>query len=291
MGVKHTEPCRDRIESRLRAEGDESMTRADARVNEHLADRVQEAESGPSGAQAGARENLAAAPPEGGAAPDGVGVGSGPGAVPTETLPSGGEAEPDPSDDPEGSEPMSLEEGHESVAEELNYLTELLGQPDSLTEGGAGEAQDLVRVLFYLGVSPGDVRSLITEVFSPPRVTAAATRFPHYGALPGGAYDLRPGPGGRAWDFDKPEDREEASRRIDREQPYLLVGSPPRTDWCALNARLNHPKMDPAIVAERRRRARAHLGFVVKLYLGQLARGRTSSTSTRQRRTRGRRRS
>ena len=62
-GVKHTEPCRDRIESRLRAEGDESMTRADARVNEHLADRVQEAESGPSGAPAGTRENLATAPP------------------------------------------------------------------------------------------------------------------------------------------------------------------------------------------------------------------------------------
>ena len=104
-------------------------------------------------------------------------------------------------------------------------------------------------------------------------MTAAATRFPHCGALPGGAYDLRPGPGGRAWDFDKPEDREEAEKRIDAERPYLLVGSPPCTDWCALNVRLNHPRMDPAVVAERRRRARAHLHFVVKLYLKQLARG------------------
>ena len=55
--------------------------------------------------------------------------------------------------------------------------------------------------------------------------------------------------------------------------PYLLVGSPPCTDWCTLNVYLNHPKMDPAVVAERRRKARAHLSCVVKLYLRQLARG------------------
>ena len=139
--------------------------------------------------------------------------------------------------------------------------------------GEADEASDLVRVVFDLGASPGEVRALITEVVSPPRVTAPATQFPHYGALPGEAYDLRPGPSGRAWDFDRPEGRAEAERRIGAARPYLLVGSPSSTDWCALNVRWNHPRMDPAVVAERRRKARAHLSFVVRLYLGQLSRG------------------
>ena len=39
-----------------------------------------------------------------------------------------------------------------------------------------------------------------------------------------------------------------------------------------MNVRLNHPRMGPVVVVERRRRARAHLSFVVELYMGQLAR-------------------
>ena len=108
------------------------------------------------------------------------------------------------------------------------------------------------------------------------------------GRYRGGAHDLRPGADGRAWDFARPEDRAEAGRRTEQSPPYLLVGSPPRTDWCTLNVNLNHPRLGPAEVAERRRRARAHLSFVVKKpYLRQLVRGATSSMSTRQRRLHG----
>ena len=63
MGVKHTEPCRDCIEGRLRAAGDESMARADARVDEHLAGRVQDAERGSLGVSVGAGANPVAAAP------------------------------------------------------------------------------------------------------------------------------------------------------------------------------------------------------------------------------------
>ena len=52
-----------------------------------------------------------------------------------------------------------------------------------------------------------------------------------------------------------------------------MVGSPPCTDWSVLNTRLNHRRMDPAVVAERRRKARGHLEFVVELYRRQRARG------------------
>ena len=111
------------------------------------------------------------------------------------------------------------------------------------------------------------------EVFSPPRVTARAAKFPKFGVLPGGAFDLRPGPDGRVWNFDRAGDRAEAERRIEQSQPYLLIGSPPCTDWSSFNIRLNHKRMDPREVADRRRRARVHLEFVAKLYLKQLARG------------------
>ena len=168
---------------------------------------------------------------------------------------------------------MSFGGGNDDVAEEMSYLAERSVQPDGLSGEAAAQAADLIRVLMDLGASPGETRAVIAEVFSPPRVTAAAARFPQFEALPGGAYDLRPGLGGKAWDFDRPEDRAEAERRIEQSSPYLLVGSPPCTDWCALNKSLNHPRMGPAEVVERRRRARAHLSCVVKLYLRQLARG------------------
>ena len=97
------------------------------------------------------------------------------------------------------------------------------------------EAADLVRYVFALGASPVQAKALLTEVYSPPRVTAQATRFPCYGVLPGGAFDLRPGPDGRSWDFSNPNDRAECERRIDAVEPYVLIGSPPaRTSPCGM---------------------------------------------------------
>ena len=60
MGVKHSEACRGRIEGHLRAAGYQIMVRADARVNEHLASRVEEAELSPSSGPPGAGEIPAA---------------------------------------------------------------------------------------------------------------------------------------------------------------------------------------------------------------------------------------
>eukprot|EP00969_Alexandrium_andersonii_P103867 4582998-Alexandrium_andersonii.AAC.1 len=41
-----------------------------------------------------------------------------------------------------------------------------------------------------------------------------AERSPRSGVLPAGAFDLRPGPGGRAWDFGKAEDRDRVVRLL-----------------------------------------------------------------------------
>ena len=60
---------------------------------------------------------------------------------------------------------------------------------------------------------------------------------------------------------------------MDVAQPYVLIGSPPCTDFSLWNANLNHGKLDAEEVARRRKLARLHLAFVVKLYRKQLARG------------------
>eukprot|EP00969_Alexandrium_andersonii_P056930 2510531-Alexandrium_andersonii.AAC.1 len=62
-----------------------------------------------------------------------------------------------------------------------------------------------------------------------------AERRPRLGVLPAGVFDLRPGPGGVSWDFDKPEDHDRVFRILGAERSYVVVGSPPCTDWCGLN--------------------------------------------------------
>ena len=63
-------------------------------------------------------------------------------------------------------------------------------------------------------------------------------------------------------------------QRIQEARPYLLIGSPPCTDRCALHVRLNHPRMDPGLVARRVQEAKVHLAFVLQLYQDQLDGGR-----------------
>eukprot|EP00969_Alexandrium_andersonii_P228870 10108296-Alexandrium_andersonii.AAC.1 len=99
-----------------------------------------------------------------------------------------------------------------------------------------------------------------------------AERRPRLGVLPAWAFDLRPGPGGASWGFNKPEDRDRVIRVLGAERPFVIVGSPPRADWCGLNTHVNHPRVDLAEVAERMRHARTHLGLVVKFYISQLER-------------------
>ena len=142
-----------------------------------------------------------------------------------------------------GDEPMEgsleVEPGFEDVQEELNHLD------PTLSRGQRATAVQLLHALFALGASSVEAKALVTEIFSPPRVTQHATRFPSYGVLPGGAYDIRPGPDGRSWDFDREEDRLECERRIDETQPVILIGCPPCTEWSIFNRNLNHCRMPP----------------------------------------------
>ena len=63
-----------------------------------------------------------------------------------------------------------------------------------------------------IGSIIGIVQKHVSEVWSPPRVTALASK---YGLTPGSAYDIETNDSnGKAWDFDIPEQRNQCVREI-----------------------------------------------------------------------------
>ena len=70
--------------------------------------------------------------------------------------------------------------------------------PAGPAQGGDwGEAAELVRALFAVSASPIEAKAVLAKMCTPPRATARVAKFPRFGVLPRGAFDLRPGPDGR----------------------------------------------------------------------------------------------
>ena len=124
---------------------------------------------------------------------------------------------------------------------------------ESLTRGGilgirsrltAREATQLYEMLLVAGVSRGDAEANIAGLFSPPRVTAEMGALPRMSLVGGSTFDLRCDANGVAWDFRLKADRQRAREHIRQEQPFLLVGSPQCTEFCAVQA-LNRGRFGP----------------------------------------------
>ena len=81
-------------------------------------------------------------------------------------------------------------------------------------------------------------RKIISEIYSAPRVTAAAQRLPRYGLEAGLALDLTTDDEtGRPFDdFNEPKQRAKADKLFDTQQPFLLIGSPPCTPFSQIQA-------------------------------------------------------
>ena len=78
------------------------------------------------------------------------------------------------------------------------------------------------------------MKRIVSEIYSPPRVTAAAKLLPSLKIIPGFALDITTvDEEGRPWDFSKLEMRQAASAKVEAEQPMVLVGSPMCTDYSA----------------------------------------------------------
>ena len=141
-----------------------------------------------------------------------------------------------------------------------------------------GVVRDLLELYACNGVPDAKAEDAVAELFSVPRVTAELkrrrARCPGLGLVPGATFDLQQDEHGRAYDVLKREDRDRIRRRIARDKPFLVIGSPPCVDWTFFNETINHQKMTPEEVRRRKVEREIHLRFAVEIYCMQLAGGR-----------------
>ena len=116
---------------------------------------------------------------------------------------------------------------------------------------------------------------IVSEIYSPPRVTKMLASLPSHECSPGLALDITTTDpyDGLPWDFDLPAKRDRALRLIREQKPLVLIGSPMCTAWSTWQ-RLNKFKRDAKVVERELVRARVHLEFVIMLYREQVEGGR-----------------
>jgi hypothetical protein len=112
------------------------------------------------------------------------------------------------------------------------------------------------------------LKATISEIYSPPRVTAALRGMPSLGLIPGFALDLTviDEYDNEPWDFDRLDKRERARKLVKEQKPMLLIGSPmcrAFSTWQALNQTKSR---DPDKYRRARVQAELHIRFVCELY-------------------------
>ena len=115
----------------------------------------------------------------------------------------------------------------------------------------------------------------VAEVFSPPRFVARAGIL---GLSPGFSVDLstkKPilGKENEYWDLNRAEDRKDLNYLIEKEQPFLLTGSPRCDPFSVLQNISKHRERGPDHEL-RRRQGEEHLDYSVELYKKQMDDGR-----------------
>ncbi len=140
-----------------------------------------------------------------------------------------------------------------------------------IKESAEADIDSLCQELKVLGLFSVK-RNDVSEIYSRPRVTAYVARL---GLSPGFALDLTviDPDDGQPWDFDNPEKRAKALRKVQREKPMLLIGSPMCTAFSLLQA-LSKNKGDGQKKKQLFARALKHIRFCVSLYWEQIKHGR-----------------
>ena len=121
----------------------------------------------------------------------------------------------------------------------------------------------------------GAARRIVSEMYSPPRVTAELKRGRYRHLLPGFALDLTVNDpeDGRPWDFSQADKREKARKMRREQKPYVLIGSPMCTAFCTFQ-KLNEAKSKNPMEYKRAKiEAITHIDFMVELYYGQMEDG------------------
>ncbi len=182
---------------------------------------------------------------------------------PSEDRPMEAESQAPKPEPTTGTEAINEDDDMMSLVQALTTM-EMIGSI-SPAGGGSGRRRDLRR----------GIRHLVSEIYSPPRVTKMLAAMPKNLLAPGLALDITyvDPDDGQAWNFDKKEKRDKALRMIRRQKPLFLIGSPMCTAWCTWQ-KLNAAKRDPVTVRRELVRAKVHLDFVIMLYKEQVEGGR-----------------
>ncbi len=115
-------------------------------------------------------------------------------------------------------------------------------------------------------------KALVSEIYSPPRVTALIKQARMKHVLPGFALDITvlDPLDGEPWDFSLEHKRRRARQLVHEQKPFILIGSPECrqfSTWQALNTARSQ---DTAAIARAKAAAVVHLDFVAQLYHEQM---------------------
>ena len=110
-------------------------------------------------------------------------------------------------------------------------------------------------------------RKLVSEIYSPPRVTDLLRKMNAGHLMAGFALDLTViDEDGEPWDFTVESKRQRARQLVREQKPYFLIGSPACKDFSTWQA-LNMAKAkDPEAMKRARIASIMHLDFVTSLY-------------------------
>ena len=119
-------------------------------------------------------------------------------------------------------------------------------------------------------------RNIVSEICSPPRVTAEIIWQRNREVLPGCAYDFTTldEDDGQPWDFSIQSKREKALKKVQSQEPYMLIGSPMCTAFCAWQYLNPIKSKDKDAMRKAYLKAVEHMRFVIRLYREQLDNGR-----------------
>ena len=276
-GLTHTEACRQRIVDGMidTPEGKVKYDQYEERVNRAIAAR-------------GPQETTATAPPVDRKSNDV------PTAAAAATLPRGnpheqrselssgqglvpGSSSDAPMQDNSGrDDEMARDDGDDAMGDEA-------GDISNVNVPKVSDDDDCLMMLMHLGVQRNSyqrehkkaMRRLVSEIYSPPRVTKMLSGMKGHPLAPGFALDITctDPDDGQPWDFDMKEKRDKARKLLRETKPLFLIGSPMCTAWCTWQ-RINNLKRDPGVIQRELTKARLHLQFVVELYREQLEAGR-----------------
>ncbi len=117
---------------------------------------------------------------------------------------------------------------------------------------------------------------MVSEIYSPPRVTKLIKEMRPKHLLPGFALDITVDDpeDGEPWDFSLEHKRRRARSMLREQKPYVLIGSPMCTHFCTWQKLNESRSSDPQAMRRARAGATVHMNFVAELYHEQLQGGR-----------------